>query len=497
MDNKLLLEMRNISKSFPGVKALDNMQLKIFSGEVHALMGENGAGKSTLMNILCGALRPDEGEIFIEASPVHIHSIRDSIDLGIKMIHQELNYVPTLTVYENIFLGRELSGRSGFIKRREMAEEAQRQLDSMEINISSQKRMAELSVSQQQMVEIIRSVSSNCKVLIMDEPTSAITSEEVKILFKVVNRLKSLGVGIIFITHKMNEVYEIADRITVMRDGNYVDTCPAAGCSEAQLISMMVGREIKDLFPKSNTPDEEEVFRAEGISGERFKDISFSVKKGEILGIAGLMGAGRTEMVRAIYGLDRLQSGRVYLHGRDITPKNTKQAIANKIGYVSEDRRKIGLVVGMSVKDNITMSSLSELCRFGWINQKRELAVAQKQIEDFAIKTPGCDQLVANLSGGNQQKVVLAKTLLCDPEVIILDEPTRGIDVGAKAEIHRMISTLARQGKSVIMISSEMPEILGMSDRIMVIHEGRKKGELPGRDATQEKIMKMILSHKE
>lgn len=497
MEEKLLLEMRDISKSFPGVRALNQMQLKLRSGEVLALMGENGAGKSTLMNILCGALRPDEGEIYMASNRVSIHSIKDSIDLGIKMIHQELNYVPTLTVYENIFLGRELRGRSGFIRRREMAEEAQKQLDSMGIHISSGKRMGELSVSQQQMVEIIRAVSSNCKVLIMDEPTSAITSEEVRVLFSVVRKLRAMGVGIIFITHKMNEVYEIADRITVMRDGNYVDTIEAAGCTESQLISMMVGREITEMFPKTNTPTEVEVFRAEKLSGEKFKDISFHVNKGEILGVAGLMGAGRTEMMRAIFGLDKLHSGRVYLSGRDVTPKNTKQAIASGIGYVSEDRRNIGLVVGMSVKDNITMSSLSDFCKCGWIDSRKEVRVSEKQIVDFTIKTPGCEQIVANLSGGNQQKVVLSKTLLCNPEVIILDEPTRGIDVGAKAEIHRMISALARQGKGVIMISSEMPEILGMSDRIMVIHEGRKKGELMGRDATQEKIMTMILSQEE
>lgn len=493
MEKKLLLEMKGVSKSFPGVKALNKMQLQIYAGEVHALMGENGAGKSTLMNILSGALKPDEGEISVEGKPVSIQSVKDSIDLGISMIHQELNYVPAMTVAENIFMGRELKGKAHFIRRKEMERQTQEQLNGMDIDIRSDARMDSLSVSQQQMVEIIRAVSGNCKILIMDEPTSAITSEEVETLFGVIKKLKALGVGIIFITHKMNEIFEIADRITVMRDGNYVGTRAAEGCTENELISMMVGREIENLFPKSNTPGEEEIFRVEHISGNKFKDISFNLKKGEILGIAGLMGAGRTEMMRAVFGLDPLEGGKIFLNGSEIHPKNTKEAIADGIGYVSEDRRSIGLVLGMSVKDNITMSSLGKFCRHGWIDRKMEKTVAEEEIKNFAIKTPNSDQTVANLSGGNQQKVVLSKTLLCEPQVVILDEPTRGIDVGAKAEIHKMISNLASQGKGVIMISSEMPEVLGMSDRIIVVHEGRKKGELDGKDATQEKIMKMMI----
>lgn len=487
-----LLEMEGISKSFPGVQALDNMQLRVRAGEVHALVGENGAGKSTLMNILSGAYPMDSGEIRIDGKRVEIRNIRNSVDLGISMIHQELNYVPALTVADNIFLGKELrAGR--WLKKAAMLREAQKLLDEMEVHISAASRMDQLSVSQQQMVEITRAVSNNARILIMDEPTSAITEEEVEVLFRIIATLRQKGVAIIYITHKMDEIFRIADSITVMRDGNYIISYDRDHMVESEIISMMVGREIKDMFPKDNTPTGEEIFRVEGLTGERFNNISFTLHRGEILGIAGLMGAGRTEIMRAIYGLDRLKSGKIFMQGREISIRNTREAIAQGVGYVSEDRRGVGLVLGMSVKQNITMSSLGDYCRHRWILKRREERVAQEQIEKFAIKTPGTGQAVANLSGGNQQKVVLSKTLLCDPKVIILDEPTRGIDVGAKAEIHRMISRLADAGNGVIMISSEMPEILGMSDRIVVIHEGEKKGEIPGCEATQESIMQMIL----
>ncbi|MEG1651471.1 MAG: sugar ABC transporter ATP-binding protein [Oscillospiraceae bacterium] len=490
----IVLEMDGISKSFPGVKALDNMRLTVYAGEVHALMGENGAGKSTLMNILCGAYSKDAGEIRIDGQPVNIKGIKSSVSLGISMIHQELNYVPALTVADNIFLGKELTASGTWMKKKDMLQEAQRLLDEMEVHLPADSKMYQLSVSQRQMVEITRAISNNARILIMDEPTSAITSEEVEILFRIIDKLKQKDVAIIYISHKMNEIFRIADRITIMRDGNYIDSREESHITEPELISLMVGREINEMFPKNNRPTTEEIFRAEGLTGVKFEDISFKLNRGEILGIAGLMGAGRTEIMRAIFGLDPLRSGHIYLNNKQLSIRNTRDALDQGIGYVSEDRRSVGLVLGMSVKDNLTMSSLSKYCKHKWIQTRREKKVAEEQIEQFAIKTPGSEQLAANLSGGNQQKIVLSKTLLCEPEVIILDEPTRGIDVGAKAEIHRMISELANSGKGIIMISSEMPEILGMSDRIVVIHEGRKKGELTGASMTQESIMQMMVS---
>lgn len=491
--SQLVLELNGISKSFPGVKALDGMQLKIFAGEVHALMGENGAGKSTLMNIINGSYQKDSGEIRIDGAPVEIHSIRDAAALGISMIHQELNYVPALSVADNIFLGKEFV-QGQWLKKQKMLAFTKDLLDEMEIQLNPTSKMCDLSVSQQQMVEIARAVSNNARVLIMDEPTSAITSEEVRVLFKIIEKLREKGVAIIYITHKMDEVFQIADRVTVMRDGCYINSLPREQVTESELISMMVGRKIGDMFPKSNTPTQEALFQVEHLSGGRFTDISFTLNRGEILGVAGLMGAGRTEIMRAIFGLDPLNDGTIRLKGKQLHIRNSRDALNQGIGYVSEDRRSVGLVLGMTVRENITMSNLRSYCKHGWIRSREEKRVAEAQIHEFAIKTPSAEQIAANLSGGNQQKIVLAKTLLCLPEVIILDEPTRGIDVGAKAEIHKMISELAQQGKGVILISSEMPEILGMSDRIVVIHEGKKKGELLRKDASQQAIMEMMLA---
>lgn len=491
--NQVVLELEGISKTFPGVKALNEMQLKIYAGEVHALMGENGAGKSTLMNIINGSYQKDCGEIYMDGKQADIRTINHAATLGISMIHQELNYVPALTVADNIFLGKEfVSGH--WLQKKKMLEHAAELLDEMDIRLNPASKMCDLSVSQQQMVEIIRAVSNNARVLIMDEPTSAITSEEVDVLFRIIERLKEKGVAIIYITHKMDEVFRIADRITVMRDGCYINSFPREQMEESALISMMVGREIKDMFPKTNKPTQEEFLRVEHLSGERFNDISFSLKRGEILGVAGLMGAGRTEIMRAIFGLDPHTGGTISMNGRELRIRNSRDALNQGIGYVSEDRRAVGLILGMTVRDNITMSNLKQYCRNGWIQHREEKRVAIGQIEEFAIKTPNTEQITANLSGGNQQKIVLSKTLLCQPEVIILDEPTRGIDVGAKSEIHKMISALASEGKGIIMVSSEMPEILGMSDRIIVIHEGHKKGELLRENASQQAIMEMILS---
>lgn len=495
LKQEIVLEMKAISKEFPGVKALDQVDLEIRQGEVHALMGENGAGKSTLMNILCGKLKKDAGQILIDGKKVEIKNIKNSIQLGISMIHQELNFVPALTVADNIFLGKEISrGWKSWMNGAAMEEEAQKLLDEMEVQIQATARMMDLSVSQQQMVEIAKAISNRSRILIMDEPTSAITEEEVDVLFQLIRKLQKQGIAVIYISHKMDEIFQIADRITVLRDGKYIGKGNASELTEEELISMMVGRKVDEMFPKEEAQIGEVVLRTEGLCGEKFQDISFTLRKGEILGFSGLMGAGRTEIMRAIYGLDKLESGEIYIHGKKVQIRNTRDAIKNGIGFVSEDRKVFGLVLGMTVKDNITLASLEKYCRMQYIQEKKESAAVEEQIEKFTIKTPSQEQKAVNLSGGNQQKVVLAKTLLSNPDIIILDEPTRGIDVGAKAEIHGMISKLAVQGKAIIMISSEMPEILGMSDRVIVVHEGKLRGELKREEATQENIMQKIMA---
>ena len=370
-------------------------------------------------------------------------------------------------------------------------------MKDMEVQIPAQAKMMDLSVAQQQMVEIAKAISNEAQIIVMDEPTSAITTEEVQILFRQIRKLKAQGAAIIYISHKMDEIFEIADRVTVLRDGKYIGEKKTEELEENELISMMVGRKVNELFPKEEARIGEEVLRVEHLSGQRFEDVSFTLRKGEILGFAGLMGAGRTEIVRALYGLDKITSGEVYIHGKKAKINSVKAAINQGIGFVSEDRKLLGLVLGMTVRENITLTNLKKYCRLQFIKKKKEKQTAEEQIEKFAIKTPSQLQQAVNLSGGNQQKVVLAKALLSSPEIIILDEPTRGIDVGAKSEIHRMISGLAKAGKGIIMISSEMPEILGMSDRIIIVHEGRIKGELMRQEATQESIMQKIMLKQE
>lgn len=496
MEQQVVLEMNGISKEFPGVRALDDMSLNVRSGEIHALMGENGAGKSTLMNILSGMLKMDSGEILIDGKAIEMKGIKASSNLGISMIHQELNYVPALTIADNIFLGREFKSTFSWMKKKDMGNEAQKLLDRLGIALPSKTKMNELGVAHQQMVEISKAISKKSKIIIMDEPTSAITTEEVRTLFRVMRELKEQGVAIIYISHKMDEIFEIADRVTVMRDGKFIGCKEIKELDQKELITMMVGRKISEMYPKSNIATDEEILRVEHLSGGVFNDISFTLHRGEILGFAGLMGAGRTEIMRAIFGLDPIYQGDIYLKGKKMKIKSSFDAISQGIGYVSEDRKGLGLVLGMSVKDNITMSCLKKFSKYNWIMKSQEFKTAKEQVDAFSIKTPSVSQEVINLSGGNQQKVVLAKTLLSEPEVIILDEPTRGIDVKAKVEIHKMISDLALQGKGIILISSEMPEILGMSDRIIVINEGWKKGELEQDIATQESIMSTILLEK-
>lgn len=492
-----ILQVNGLTKSFSGVKALDNVQLNLRKGEVHALMGENGAGKSTFMKILIGLLTPDAGEIIFEGSELKNTDVNEVLKKGISMIHQEMLVVPELTVAQNIFLGRESTAwLPHWLDDRSIDRQAEALLQQMGVAIPARTKMKHLSVAEMQMVEIAKAISNNAKVIIMDEPTSAISDKEVATLFNIIKDLKSKGVAIIYISHKMDEIYQIADTITVLRDGKYIGTKSASELDSKALITMMVGREMDAIFPTSSAAKGEEVLSVQQLSSKgKFKDITFTVHAGEVLGIAGLMGAGRTEIARAIFGLDSYDSGTVLIKGKKVTLKSPYEAIAHGIGYVSEDRKGLGFIPGLSVRENITLASLSNHTK-GWLIQsKSENAVASQMIHDLKIKTTDAGQKVRYLSGGNQQKVVIGKVLQASPELIILDEPTRGIDIGAKFEIYKLIHQLTAKGIAVVMISSELPEILGMSDRILVLSKGKQTALLSKEEATQETIMKFAMQH--
>ncbi|MCF0063945.1 sugar ABC transporter ATP-binding protein [Dyadobacter chenwenxiniae] len=496
-----ILKVSNLSKSFSGVQALENIQFELKRGEVHALMGENGAGKSTFMKILIGLLAPDSGEIVFEGQNLKNSKVSDTLKKGISMIHQEILIIPELTVAQNIFLGREreISARkgwtSGWLNDAAIDKKAASLLEEMGVNIEPKAKMKHLSVAQMQMVEIAKAISNDAKVIIMDEPTSAISDKEVDTLFKIIKDLKAKGVSIIYISHKMDEIFQISDTITVLRDGKCIATKSAADLDKQSLISMMVGREIEHMFPESNREKGELVLSVKGLRKKgRFADISFNVHAGEILGFAGLMGAGRTEIARVIYGLDKQDSGEISIRNKSVINKTPRQAIENGIGYVSEDRKGLGFIPGMSVKDNTTLASMRHHKKGIFINGLTEKASTEQMIADLRIKTADMHQKVTYLSGGNQQKVVIGKVLLAAPEIIILDEPTRGVDVGAKFEIYKLIRSLADKGIAIIMISSELPEILGMSDRIMVISKGKQTAILSREEATQELIMKYAVA---
>lgn len=486
-----ILRLEGICKNFPGVKALQNVSLSIKKGEVHALMGENGAGKSTLMKIVAGLYKPEAGEILIKNQKVQIHSAGDAIKLGISMIHQELMMIPDMTVAENIFLGREPTiKRTGVFNRREINRMAREVLEKINADINPRILMKNLSVAEAQLVEIAKAVSFNSDILIMDEPTSAISDREVEKLFKLIKELKKSGVAIIYISHKMDEIFKIADRITVLRDGQFVDSKRASELDKDMLVSMMVGRKLSSIYPKLEASFGDIALEVKNLTKKGlFENISFNVRKGEILGISGLMGAGRTELVETIFGLRKSDSGEIFIDGKRIEIKNSNQAIKSGIALVPEDRKGAGLNLIASINDNIALPNLNQLCNFGVIKKGMERRCTDDQINALRIKTTSRNQAVDSLSGGNQQKVVMGKWLLCNPDVLILDEPTRGVDVGAKAEIHSIISKLAVEGKAVIMISSEMPEIIGMSDRVIVLSEGRLTGEFTREEITQEKIM--------
>ena len=486
-----ILSMRDIDKSFPGVHALDHANLEVRRGEVHALMGENGAGKSTLMKVLTGIYSKDSGTIIYEGKEVEFHNPKEAQDAGIVIVHQELNMMSHLTVAQNIFIGREFM-KGKFIDDARMNAEAKKLFDQLEIDIDPTEKMGNLTVGKQQMCEIAKAISHQAKIIVFDEPSSALTEAEIDELFKIIRDLRAKKMGIVYITHRMDEIKVITDRVTVMRDGGYVGTLITADCTKSDIISMMVGRVIYE-DPKTKSmvaPDAPVVLKVEHLNaGKMVQDVSFELHKGEILGFAGLMGAGRTETARAVFGADPKESGDIYINGEKVTINSPEDAVKLGIGYLSEDRKRYGIVVGKSVAENSTMADLKTFVKGLFINKKAENEITQTFIDRLNTKTPGTDQLVVNLSGGNQQKVVLAKWLVKNCDILIFDEPTRGIDVGAKSEIYHLMNELTAQGKSIIMISSEMPEILRMSDRIVVMCEGRKTAEIDIADATQEKIM--------
>ncbi|MBN8858786.1 MAG: sugar ABC transporter ATP-binding protein [Sphingobacteriales bacterium] len=493
MNETYLLSVQHLSKSFPGVKALDDVHLNVEAGKVHAVMGENGAGKSTLMKILIGMIEPDSGNIYFKGERVAFHSVHDAIKAGFSMIHQELLPFPDLTVAENILMGREPVVFPGWINRKKLNMASLHLISRLGVSIKVNRKMKTLSVAETQMVEIAKAISNNAEVIIMDEPTSAISQKEVDILFGIIKDLTARGIAVIYISHKMDEVLQIADTVTVMRDGKWIATQPASGLNKEALINMIVGRPLDNIFDKKSVPPGEVLLSVKALSGDYFSDISFEVHAGEILGIAGLMGAGRTEIMRAIFGLDKIRSGFIYIKGKPVRIKSPGQAMDLGIGFISEDRKETGLVLSSTVRNNITLGALSICSNNRFIDKKKEAKIADEQIRKFNIKTPGRNQVVNYLSGGNQQKVVLAKVLLRNPEVIIFDEPTRGIDIGAKAEIYKMMTALAAAGKAIIMISSELPEVLGMSDRILVVREGKISKELKAEEATQELIMEYAM----
>ncbi|ASS68906.1 MULTISPECIES: sugar ABC transporter ATP-binding protein [unclassified Paenibacillus] len=490
-----LLEMRGISKAFPGVQALDKVNLKVRPGTVHALMGENGAGKSTLMKCLFGIYKPDEGEILLGGERVEIPNSKAALSHGVSMIHQELHPVPHRDVMENIWLGRFPMHGFFFVDHSRMLRDTKELLQDLNLDIDPHALTGSLSVSKIQSLEIAKAVSFHSKVIVMDEPTSSLTGNEVEQLFEIINKLRSRGVSIIYISHKMEEILRISDEVTIMRDGKYVGTWDAGELTTDLIISRMVGRDLSERFPeRSNTPSSV-ILKAEGLTSSNpmsFKDVSFELRRGEILGVGGLVGAQRTELIEALFGLRHLKTGTISIDGRKVAIKSPADAKKHKIALLTEERRTTGIFPVLSVYENTIVANMGRYRNaFGLIDEKKGRREAAENVARFRTKTPNVDTQIRNLSGGNQQKVLLARWLLTDPDILLLDEPTRGIDVGAKFEIYTIIAELAKQGRSIIMISSEMPELLGMSDRIMVMSEGRMTGILEGRKATEQEIMRL------
>lgn len=490
MQKTVCLKMTDICKSYPGVKALDHVSLELYKGEVHALLGENGAGKSTLCKIMAGAQKRDSGEYYIGDEKIEDLTPSAAKEKGISIIYQEFNLVPYLKVYENLFLGKELKKGMNTDKKAMIAK-TKEILDRFNIEIDPEARISDLTNAYKQLVEIAKAVLEDAKVLCMDEPTAPLTSREVDILFKLIQELKENGVTIIYISHRLEELFEVSDRITVMRDGKYITTVNTKDTNRKELVSLMVGRELGEDFPQRDSKIGEEILRVENLSTEKTKlsNINFSLRKGEILGFAGLVGAGRTEVMRAIFGADPRTSGDIYIKGKKVEINKPIDAIEKGISLVPEDRKGQGVSLTMSIRENISLVCLKQSCQAGRVNLKKDREWSEKYIKALEIKTPTMEQKVKNLSGGNQQKVAIAKWLVTNSDIIILDEPTRGIDVGAKQEIYLLMNQLIEQGKSLIMISSEMPELLGMSDRILVMHEGTITGEVSRQEATQQLIL--------
>jgi rhamnose transport system ATP-binding protein len=485
-----ILELKHISKSFSGVEVLHEVSFELWPGEVHALLGENGAGKSTLVKIMTGVHQPDKGEILLNGEPVHFSDARESRQAGIAAIYQELTLFPDLDVAENIFVGRQPIGLGRRVDWRKLYAEAGKLLESLGVKLDLKQKARNLSIAQQQMVEIARAFSIKARILIMDEPTSSLTLSEVADLFRLVRRLRAEGTAIIFISHRLEELFEIGDRVTVLRDGSYVGTQLMKDITRDDLIRMMVGRTITNLFPKQDVRAGEVVLKVENLArAGSFQDVSFELRRGEILGMAGLVGAGRTNVARALFGVEPPTEGRIQVEGREVVITSPQQAIELGLAYVPEDRQLHGLIPAMDITSNISLPRLNQYARMGWLQDKSELKSSYEAARQMEVRANNIWQLTRELSGGNQQKVVLAKWLSTKPHILILDEPTRGIDVGTKAAVHELMSKLAAEGMAILMISSELPEILGMSDRIIVMREGHVTGQYARAEATQEKII--------
>ena len=494
MDNSIL-QVKNVSKVFPGVKALDNVSIDIKKGEIHALVGENGAGKSTLMKILNGNYKKDGGEIIFDGKEVELDNPISSKKLGISIIFQELNLIPTLSVAENIFLGR-LPQKDKRVDWNAVYTKAKEALDRIGYDLDLREMVSKLSVAQRQMVEIAKALSyDNTRIVLMDEPSATLTSKECEVLFKVVKELKAQGISVIYISHRMEEIFEIADHVTVIRDGTVIDSRPIGEFTKDDITEKMIGRQLNNEFPKrSGTMSDEEVLKVENLCvTEKIRDINFTLHKGEILGLAGLVGAGRTEIVKGIYGLDYIKSGDIYLKGKKVKLHSPADSIRHGMCYLSEDRKNEGLVGTSTVKWNLVMANFKRILTGGLLNAKKEKVVAEASVESLNIKTPSVEQIAFNLSGGNQQKIVMGKWLNTEADIFIFDEPTRGIDVGSKYEIYLLINKLVDEGKSVIFISSELPEVLGMSDRVLVIKDGHISAELTGENITDQQFIKYAI----
>ncbi len=493
-EEKLLLQMKGIDKSFPGVHALQNMQFELRRGEVHALLGENGAGKSTLIKVLGGIYQKDEGEIFIDGQKVEINSVEDARKAGVSIIHQELVLVPWLSIAENMFLGREPKNKLGFVDFGKMNSEAKKYLVDFGLDLNPLTPIAELNIAQQQMVEIVKAISFSSNIVVMDEPTSSLSDKEAEALFESIRKLKARGVGIIYISHRMSELDIIADRVTVLRDGQYVDTKVVKETTTDDLIALMVGRSMTNYYTRTYNSFPEVALKVEGLTTDRIHDVSFEAKRGEILGFSGLIGCGRSETMEALFGLDKIKSGSVELYGKKISGLKPDRIIKEGVGFVPEDRRGEGMFGVMDIKFNATLKVLDEFISKLHVNGKKEREIAQHGIDSLKVKAPGMSTPIASLSGGNQQKVIIASWLAAGPKVLIVDEPTRGIDVGAKGEIYEIMNRLAAEGVTILMVSSDLPEVLNMSDRIAVMCEGTITKILDRTEASQEVIMQYAVS---